>query len=132
MLFSFPALAIILFILYAIGCAGIGAGIGAVVGLIVSLITRRGPRAIGWDALLGAVGVVVGLIGTPLMPWHQNTITERLPGGGTSISTENTYQYTERVAFVLVILLPLLFELFRLWRSRTTSRRSRPASPLAR
>ena len=112
MLFSFPALAIILFILYAIGCAGIGAGIGAVVGLIVSLITRRGPRAIGWDALLGAVGVVAGLIGTGLIPWHQNTITYRI--GNTVVrSTTRHYQYPYRIAFVVGALVPLIYELIR-------------------
>jgi MFS family permease len=117
-LFFSPILAIILLVLYGMG----GAAIGVLSGWIVSLVTKCGPRGIGWDALLGFVGFVVGFIGTGLMPWHQNTITYQLDGGGTSTSTANTYQYPERVAVVVAILLPLLFELCRFWRRRTKPR----------
>ena len=107
-------------------CAIGGMAIGALSGWLISLITKCGTRGIGRDALLGSVGFLVGFIGTIYMPWHQNTITERFGGGSTVTTTVtttmNTYQHPERVAVVIAVLLPLLHELYRFWRTRTAQR----------
>jgi hypothetical protein len=105
-------------ILYTIG----GMAIGAFSGWLTSVLTKCGPRGVWWDALLGAVGFLGGFIGTIFMPWHENTISERLESGATVTTTMNTYQHPERLAVVVAILLPLLYELFRFWRTRTLKR----------
>ena len=47
------------------------------------------------------------------MPWHTNTITYELSGGTHVTSTMNNYQHPERVAVVVAIILPILYELYR-------------------
>ncbi len=88
--------------------AAVGAAIGALTGWLASLTTKCGPRGILKDAPLGSVGCLAGFIGSILMPWHRNTISYTLDGGGSVTSTMNTYQHPERVAIGLAILLPLL------------------------
>lgn len=118
MLFVSPILVIVFLILYAIG----GMAIGALSGWLTSLVTKCGPGGVWWDALLGSVGFLGGFIGTIYMPWHENTISERLEGGGTVTTTMNTYQHPERIAGAIAVLLPLLYELYRLWRTQSTQR----------
>lgn len=54
------------------------------------------------------------------MPWPRNTISYQTKEGVLVTSTMNTYQHPERVAIVVAVLLPLLHELYRLKRARTT------------
>ena len=99
-----------------------GAVIGGVAGWLVSLLTRVRPRRILGDALLGGCGFPIGLIGCASLPWHQNTISYTLGNDTRVTSTANFYQYPERVAVFVAILLPLLYELnrFRIWRRKAS------------
>ena len=115
MLFVSPIFAIISLILYTLG----GAVIGALTGWLTSLSTKCGQLGVWKDALLGSVGFLVGLIGTILMPWHENTVTEKLEGGGTVTTTMSMYQHPVRIAIVIAVLLPILHELYRFRRVRS-------------
>ncbi len=48
------------------------------------------------------------------MPWHENTVTERLSGGGMVTTTMNSYQHPIRIAVVSAVLIPVLYEVYRL------------------
>jgi hypothetical protein len=100
-------------------CAIAGIGIGMISGWLISLLTRCGNREVWWDGFLGSVGFLVGLIGTISMPWHENTVTEQLEGGGTVTTTMSMYQHPVRIAVVVAVILPLLHELYRFKRSHT-------------
>jgi MFS family permease len=106
----------IFMLFYAVG----GMGIGVFSGILTALITKVRPWKFGIDALLGGLGYLAGLFGAFLFPWHENTITEPLEGGGVMTSTAPYYQHPHRVAIVCAILLPLFYELnrFRLARKR--------------
>ncbi len=103
--------------MYAIG----GAAIGALSGWLTSLATKCGPRGVWIDALLGATGFLGGFIGTILMPWRENTVTEHVDNGVTVSTTINTYQHPGRVAVIVAVLLALLHEVYR-WRQVRNSR----------
>jgi hypothetical protein len=107
-----------LVIVYLIGYAITGMAIGAVSGWLASMGTKCRPRSVWIDGLLGLVGFLTGLFGTIFTPWHVNTITEKLDGGGTVSTTMNRYQHPERIAVVVAIVLPLIYELYRFWRAR--------------
>lgn len=100
-------------------CAGMA--IGALTGLLASLALKRKNRGIVKDALLGALGFLVGFIGTPFVPWHQNTITYRVDSTVVT-STMNTFQHPGAAACALAILLPLVRAIFRYRRERAPAR----------
>src|ERR1700712_3942078 len=106
---------ITVFMLYAAA----GMAIGALCGWIVSLAIKRRPIRLWKDALLGLLGFWVGFVGTTLMPWHENTITERLAGGTTVTTTMKMYQHPIWVAVVIAALFPSLHELYRFRSSQT-------------
>jgi len=108
----------ILVLIYFIGYAALGLAIGALSGWLCSLIVKSGPGGIIYDYFLGLFGFFAGLFGCLAMPWPQNTISERLAGGGTMTSTMNRYQHPERVAIGMAILLPVLHEWYRSRRKR--------------
>ena len=96
--------------------------IGALIGWLAASITKRGPqKGILQDAFLGSFGFLAGFIGCIFMPWPRNTVVKDLGGGGSVATTMNTYQHPERVATVIAVLLPLLYELYRFKRARTHS-----------
>ena len=109
-----PIVNIAFFLFYAV----LGMAIGALAGWITSLGTRFTPRRLWRDALLGSVGFLAGFIGTIFMPWHENTVTEQLEGGGTVTTTMAMYQHPVRIAIIASVILPLLYELYRFKRSR--------------
>jgi uncharacterized membrane protein YeaQ/YmgE (transglycosylase-associated protein family) len=113
-----PFVVIIGLVLYAIA----GMAIGALIGWLAASITKRGPqKGILQDAFLGSFGFLAGFIGCIFMPWPRNTVVKDLGGGGSVATTMNTYQHPERVATVIAVLLPLLYELYRFKRARTHS-----------
>ena len=104
-------------ILYLVIEACAGMAIGALTGLLAALVLKLKIRGIIKDGLLGSSGFLVGFIGTPFVPWHQNTITY-LVGNTEVTSTMNTYQHPGRVACAIAILLPLMRAMFRYKRER--------------
>ena len=108
---------VVIFILIAYAVAGMA--IGASSGWLASLITKCRPKVVLRDAFLGSFGFLVGFIGCMLVPWPTNTIVEPLKGGGTVATTMNTYQHPARIAVVMAILLPVIYEVYRLQRSRS-------------
>ena len=108
---------VVIFILIAYAVAGMA--IGASSGWLASLITKCRPKVVLRDAFLGSFGFLVGFIGCMLVPWPTNTIVEPLEGGGTVATTMNTYQHPARIAVVMAILLPVIYEVYRLQRSRS-------------
>ena len=90
----------------------VGLAIGALIGLLVVLVTKR-QGAILPDALLGIIGFVGGAVATARIPWQQNTVTRRV-GDAIISTTSRHYQHPYRVALLLAVLLPVLFEVYRL------------------
>jgi hypothetical protein len=99
--------------------AAIGMALGALIGFSVSFLLRLNFRGILEDAFLGSFGFLLGFIGAAFMPWHRNTITYNLDNTVVT-STMNTYQHPGRVGFAVAIILPLLHELYRFGRSKST------------
>jgi uncharacterized membrane protein YeaQ/YmgE (transglycosylase-associated protein family) len=108
----------ILVIVYLVSYVVVGMVIGLLSGWLTSLLTKCRPQGIWKNGLLGSIGFQAGFIGTMLMPWHENTVTEKLDGGGTVTTTMSRYQHPERIAIIIAVLLPLARELYRVWRAR--------------
>lgn len=92
-----------------------GMAIGIFSGWLTSFLTRTRSKGLLTDGLIGAGGFLAGLMGAVFMPWHRNTISYHLSGGTLVTSTANVYQHPERVAVIVAIVLPSLYELIR-WR----------------
>jgi hypothetical protein len=101
---------------------------GAVCGLLVSLLSKGHRSKLRLDAFCGLLGFWGGFFGAISMPWHRNTITERLDGGGTVTTTMNSYQHPFRIAVVFAVLFPILYEVYRLRRETKTSTHSSSVS----
>ena len=99
-------------------CVVVGSVVGALIGFSCFLLFKFEVRAIIKDALLGASGFLMGIIGCALVPWPRNTITYYVDQTQVQ-STMDRYQHPEAVAFVLAALLPLLHELWRFKQSRS-------------
>ena len=99
-----------------------GLAIGAATGWLISRLRMGSQQNILNDALLGSLGYLAGFFGCIFMPWPRNTVISQLPGGGTVATTMSRYQHPERVAIVIAVLLPLLYELSR--------RKNRPGASL--
>jgi hypothetical protein len=99
--------------------AVIGLAIGAWIAVGASYFAKR-PMRLLQDMALGIIGYVGGAAGVPYIPWHRNTITYRV--GNTVVSTTTRhFQYPLRVAFVLAVLLPALYEFYRLVLKRSST-----------
>jgi hypothetical protein len=114
-LFWSPILGAVFLLLYAAA----GLGTGAISGWLSALATNQGLKTLRKDSVLGLFGFFVGLIGTILIPWHENTISERLASGGVMTTTTNTYQHPVRVAIFFAFLLPMVHEIYRSRRKHT-------------
>jgi uncharacterized membrane protein YeaQ/YmgE (transglycosylase-associated protein family) len=110
----------IVVIIYLLVYALAGMAIGAISGWLGSRITKCGPQGLLRDVFLGSFGYLAGFVGCMLIPWPENTVVEQLKEGGTVHTTMNRYQHPERVAIVIAALLPLLHELYRFRRKRTS------------
>jgi hypothetical protein len=109
-----PIVTIAFVLIYALA----GALIGVLSGWLSALTLGSRCR---WtaDAALGATGFLLGGVITISMPWHINTISFMLSGGIKVTSTMNSYQYPERVAVVVAVILPMIYEI---WRKRRGGR----------
>ncbi|HML15617.1 MAG TPA: hypothetical protein VK419_01275 [Bryobacteraceae bacterium] len=97
--------------------AVVGLAVGALIGMLVRILRRQPMTGVLADAALGALGFVGGAVGSVLMPYKQNTVTYHV--GNTIVrTTTRRYQHPYRAAFVLAIALPVVWELFRYFRSR--------------
>jgi hypothetical protein len=109
-----PLLVIVSLILMAIA----GMVIGGISGWLISFFTKPNSLQVFRNALIGAFGFLAGFIGCFYVPWHPNTISYQLKGGTQVTSTANFYQHPERIAVIVAIILPLLYELNRARQSR--------------
>ena len=89
-----------------------GALLGSLSGWITAFVLRIRCRLI-MDGALGAAGFLLGGVVASVMPWHTNTITYELSGGTKVTSTMNSYQHPNRVAVVVAVALPVLYEFWR-------------------
>lgn len=92
--------------------AVVGISIGAVIGLLVITVTKR-PALVLIDAILGAIGFVGGAIFSARIPWQMNTVTRRV-GDAVVSTTVRHYQHPYRAALLAAVLLPVLYEVYRL------------------
>lgn len=103
---------------YLVAFALAGMAIGAAAGYVGNLAFRTAkanPSSLLKDSLLGGFGYLAALVSCAFMPWPENTVIEKLDGGGTVSTTMNSYQHPHRVAVILAILLPIIHQLYR-WR----------------
>jgi hypothetical protein len=93
----------------------VGAAIGAAIGVLASIIGKQANlgRAFLIDTLLGAVAFAGTRMVFAFGPIHGETITRHV-GNAVISTTMKRYQYPNRVAFPLAVLLPLLYEFFLL------------------
>jgi hypothetical protein len=95
----------------------LGATIGAVSGILFSLIFKLRVRGIVKDALFGAIGSVLTVIGCAVIPWPRNTISESVGPGLTVQTTMNRFQHPYIAAIIVAATLPALHQLFRFKRA---------------
>ncbi len=100
-------------VLYLAAYALAGMAIGAFTGWLFSRLTKGGRQRLLKDAVLGSLGYLGGFFVCVFMPWPQNTVVTWLEGGGSVATTMSRYQHPERVAIVIAVLFPLLYELSR-------------------
>ena len=112
----------IITLIFLIGHAILAGVIGLVSGWLTHAFTKTGSRRLLADALIGILGYFAG-VSTCFLPWHKNTISYRLSGGTLVTSTANYFQYYERVAVIVAVILPCLFELIRFFRARRSTAR---------
>jgi hypothetical protein len=98
--------------------AAVGAILAMGTGMVVSAILGLGLRGIGADAVLGAVGSVLTVIGCAIIPWPRNTVSESLGAGLTVQTTLNRFQHPYIAASVISVLLSLIHLLYRLKQAR--------------
>jgi hypothetical protein len=109
-------------LIFLIGHAILGDAIGAVSGWLTYAVTKTGTRRLPTNALIGMLGYFAGF-STCFLPWHQNTISYRLSGGTLVTSTANYFQYYGRIAVIVAVTLPCLYELSRFLRARRSTAR---------
>jgi hypothetical protein len=97
----------------------VGGAIGAGIGVAIAILTKQSKldRAVLIDTVLGAIGFAGTRIVLALAPIPAETITSHV-GNAIITTTMKRYQYPNRVAFPLAVVLPLLFELFMFKRRR--------------
>jgi hypothetical protein len=96
-----------------VSAAVVGGAIGAGIGVAMSVLTKQSrlDRAALIDTMLGAIGFAGTRIVLALAPIPAETITRHV-GNAIVTTTMRRYQFPNRVAFPVAVLLPLLFELF--------------------
>jgi phosphate/sulfate permease len=101
-----------------VSAAVVGGAIGAGIAVAMSVLTKQSrlDRAVLIDAVLGVIGFAGTRMVFALAPIPAETITRHV-GNAIITTTMKRYQYPNRVAFPLAVLLPLAYELF-LFRQR--------------
>lgn len=97
--------------------AVVGLALGSMVGILVRIFRKQPLTGVIVDSALGAVGFVGGAIGALMLPYRENTVTYRVSGAIVRTTTRR-YQHPYQAAFLLSIALPVMWELFRYFRSR--------------
>lgn len=97
--------------------AVVGLAVGLLIGILIRLIRKEPLTGIIIDGVLGALGFTGGAIGSLLLPYQENTVTYRM-GDAIVRTTTKRYQHPYQVAFLLAITMPVLWELFRYFRSK--------------
>jgi hypothetical protein len=113
----FQVAPVVVIFLYLV-IAAVGAIVGTAAGLTFSSIFRSGLEGVGKDAVLGAVGSVLTVIGSAVLPWPRNTVFERLGPGVVAQSTLNRFQHPYVAAVVIALALPALHQFFVFKRTR--------------
>jgi hypothetical protein len=102
-----------------VSAAVVGGSIGAAIGVLASILHKQAK--LGWafliDTLLGAVGFAGTRLFLVFAPIHGATVTRQV-GNAIISTTMNRYEYPNRVAFPLAVLLPLMYEFVRLKKHR--------------
>jgi hypothetical protein len=81
---------------------------------------RTGRKGLAWDALLGALAFVGGLLASDWIPTASNTVTRRV-GKMIIHSTARHYQHPYFAALLAALLLVALHEAFRAVRAARAS-----------
>ncbi len=112
-----------------VSAAVVGGAIGAGLGVALCVFAKRSQldRGVLIDALLGAIGFAGTRIVIALTPIQSETITRHV-GNAIVTTTMRRYQYPNRIAFPLAVLLPLLYELFMFKRRNLKGPRSAESS----
>lgn len=97
--------------------AVVGLAVGSLIGIFIRIIRRQPLTGVIIDGALGALGFVGGAIGSLMIPYKENTVTYHI-GGAIVRTTTKRYQHPYQAAFLLAIAAPVLWELFRYFRSR--------------
>jgi hypothetical protein len=117
---SVPPIVTVAFVLFYALAGGV---MGMLSGWLTALALKSRCR-LTVDAVLGAVGFLLGGLIAIFMPWHTNMISYELPGGTKVTSTMNSYQHPERVAAVIAVILALIYEI---WRGRRVNDHLNPS-----
>lgn len=106
-----------------VSAAVVGGAIGAALGVAVCVLTKEGrlDRSLLIDTILGAIGFAGTRVVLALAPIPGETITRHV-GNAIVTTTMKRYQYPNRVAFPLAVLLPLLYEFFIFKRRKGSSK----------
>jgi uncharacterized membrane protein YraQ (UPF0718 family) len=97
--------------------AVVGLAMGSLIGILVRIIRKQPYKSVIIDGALGALGFVVGALSSLFLPYKENTVTYHV-GNAIVRTTTKRYQHPYQVAFLLAIAAPVMWELFRYFRSR--------------
>jgi hypothetical protein len=100
--------------------AVIGVTIGLISGVVTSLILRLGRKGFWKDGLLGGVGMLAGLIAAYTVPWPEYIVYTPNGGGGENQETMHIFPYPFLVAYIGAAILPIVRQLYRIKRSKST------------
>jgi hypothetical protein len=95
-----------------------GAVVGAVAGAGAAAFFKNGVSHVGWDATLGAAGLLGTLIVFTFLPWPRNTVAIVLRGSIVGSSTMNSFQHPWPVGWAVAVLIPVGHEIRRRFRRR--------------
>ena len=97
--------------------ASMGAVVGAVAGAGIAAFFKNGLSRVGWDALLGAAGLLGTLQVFTFLPWPRNTVTI-VSNGVVISSTMNRFHHPGPAGWAVAVLIPVGYEIRRRLRRR--------------
>jgi MFS family permease len=105
--------------------AVVGLTVGGLIGMFAAIARKRALSSAWLNAALGMIGFVGGAVGMALAPWRATVVTKNI-GGMIVTSTVMRYPHPYRVAFAAAIVLPMICELIRGARRKTSAVNERP------